>query len=303
MHDDARYTKQFRIYLRDGLDGGLKARADPDGGYPAPPTLADRIAQGILDASPLRHIASVETITSDALIVQEEDKPEEELDPECACLTTRPLVGKRIIPVHEMYAQPKASQKMVDDLPDIENWIAAKASDIFARMETDAFINGSGVGQPHGLLTCAERKQIEVVRSDLSGIVSFYSLFDLRNHLGEEHAKNAWFIMNRATLQSVRFIRDGSGNFIWRPGLSAGAPDTLLGTPIQIIDDMPNPAPHALAVAVGDFNAGYRIVDRTGVRVLRDPHTDKPFVKFYTTKRVGGDVINPDAIKVLRLAA
>lgn len=305
MHDETEYSKAFRNYLRSGIDAGLEALADPDGGYIAPPSMADQIMQGIFDLSPFRRLAAVETILTDAMTVLDKDQPDdEEWAPEVIGVTTHPLVGKRSIPVHELYAQPKATQKLVvDSAVDIETWISGKVSEIFARKESEAFINGGGVGQPHGILPCAQRGQIAVTRSGKNGEVTPRGVIDLHRSLPEKFTKRAWFIMNRSTVQSVRLLQNPAGGYLWQPGLAAGAPDTLAGVPVHVVNDMPHAARDSLSVAVGDFQAGYQIVDRSGIRTLRDPFTDRPFVKFFTTKRVGGDVINPNAIKVMALAA
>lgn len=252
----------------------------------------------------------METISSDTLdLLEDKDEAASGWTTETGAVsdTTTPQVGKRSIPVFEMYAQPKATQKLVDDAAiDIENWIAEKVADVFSRKENTAFISGNGVSQPRGLLTYAAGTgwgQIEQVNSGTSAAVTADGLIKVYYALKEDHATRATFLMNRSLVQAVRLLKDSTNQYIWQPGLAAGAPDTLMGVPVRMAADMPVAASGSLSVAVGDFKSAYLVVDRIGIRILRDPFTDKPFVKFYTTKRVGGDVVNFDAIKLLKLAS
>jgi HK97 family phage major capsid protein len=222
--------------------------------------------------------------------------------------TATPSIAKRHIQTHEMYAQPKATQKLVDDSAiDIEAWLSGKIADIFARTQNTAFIGGSGVGQPRGILTYAAGAswgQIQQVNSGTNGQVTADGLINLFYALKDGYARRASFLMNRSVVQQVRLLKQATTNqYMWQPGLAAGAPDTLLGVPVYMASDMPTAATNSLSVAVGDFKAGYQIVDRIGMRILRDPYTEKPFVKFYATARVGGDVVNSDAIKLMKLSA
>lgn len=313
------YKKAFCNYLRKGMDAGLEelhtkalsVGSDPDGGYMVTPTMSQNIIKTVQENSPMRMLASVETISSDSLeILEDYDEAAAGWTTETGAVSdsTTPQIGKRSIAVHELYAQPKATQKLVDDAAiDIENWIGGKVAAIFARKESAAFINGSGSGQPRGILTYTagtDWGEVEQVISGSDGAVTADSLVQLYYSLKEEYASRASFLMNRSVVQSVRLLKDGTTDqYIWQPGLAAGAPDTLLGVPVVESNDMPTAAVDSLSVALADFSQAYLIVDRIGIRTLRDPYTDKPFVKFYTTKRVGGDVTNFDAIKLLKLAA
>jgi len=221
--------------------------------------------------------------------------------------TNTPQINKKSISVHEIYAQPKATQKLIDDSAiDIESWIAEKVADIFSSTENSAFISGNGSGKPKGILAYTAGTafgEIEQVDSEEDGVVTADSIVKLYYALKDEYAKNATFLMNRATVQAVRLLKESTTDqYLWQPGLAAGSPDTLLGVPVKQASDMPVPAADSLSIALGDFSRGYKIVDRVGMRILRDPFTDKPFVKFYTTKRVGGEVVNFEAIKLLKLA-
>lgn len=313
------YGKAFCNYLRKGMDAGLEAfqskslsvGSDPDGGYLVTPAMSSRIVQAVFETSPLRALASVETISSDALeLIDDHDQAAAGWTSETGAIseTSSPTLAKRNIPTHELYAQPKATQKLVDDAAiDIEAWLSGKIADIFARKESTAFISGNGVGQPRGILTYASGTswgQVEQVNSGSNGAVTADALINLFYSLKDAYSKRASFLMNRTVVQSVRLLKQATTNqYMWQPGLAAGTPDTLLGVPVHLAADMPAAQTGSLSVAVGDFKSAYQIVDRRGIRILRDPFTEKPFVKFYATKRVGGDVINFDAVKLMKLSA
>lgn len=312
------YRKAFRNYLRKGMDAGLEqiqlkalsVGTDADGGYLVTPSMAQTIAALISESSPMRALASVETISSDSLDLIEDTGEMAAAwvaeDGERADTTTA-QIGRNSIETHEMFAQPKATQKLIDDASiDIEGWVAQKVAEKFARLEATAFISGDGSGKPKGILSYTAGTswgQVQQVLSGTDGTVTADGLIKLYYALKDEFAKRATFLMHRTTVQAVRLLKEATTNqYLWQPGLAAGTPDTLLGVPVALAADMPTPANDALAVAVGDFKAGYLIVDRIGIRTLRDPYTAKPFVKFYTTKRVGGEVVNSEAIKLLKLA-
>jgi len=317
VEKNGEYSKAFRNYLRKGMDAGLEAlqtkalsvTSDPDGGYMVTPTMSATIVQAIFETSPIRQLASVETISTDALELIDDHNPlaagwtAETVD---ITETATPALAKRNIPTQELFAQPKATQKLIDDAAvDVESWLANKIADIFGRTQNTAFVNGSGVGQPRGFLTYAAGAswgQIQQIGTGSSGVVTADSLIQLFYSLKDAYMKRATFLMNRTVVQSVRLLKETTNQYIWQPGLAAGAPDTLMGVPVMMAADMPVAAANSLSVAVGDFKSGYQIVDRQGISILRDPFTEKPFVKFYATTRVGGDVINFDAIKLLKLA-
>lgn len=312
------YYKAFNGYLRKGVESGLgdlqtkaiSVGSDPDGGFLVTDAMSETIVKRIYESSPIRQLARVETISTDSLdVIEDSGEAAASWTTETGAVseTNSPQIGKHNIAVHEMYAQPKATQKLVDDASiDIEQWIAEKVAEKFARLEATGFISGTGTGQPKGILSYAAGTswgQIQQVNSGTNGAVTADSLIQLFYALKEEHARNATFLMNRTVLQSVRLLKEATtSQYLWQPGLSAGAPDTLLGVPVVQAADMPVAATNALSVAVGDFRQGYLVVDRVGLRILRDPFTEKPFIKFYTTRRVGGEVVNYDAIKLLKLA-
>lgn len=301
------------------MDAGLEAlqtkalsvTSDPDGGYLVTPTMSATIIQAIFETTPMRQIAAIETISTDALEMIDDHTAlsagwtaGETVD--ITVDTATPLIAKRNIPTCELYAQPKATQKLIDDAAiDVESWLAGKIADIFSRTQNTAFVSGTGVGQPRGILTYASGTswgQLQQIATSSSGNVTADSLIALFYSLKDVYMRRATFLMNRSVVQTVRQLKETTNQYIWQPGLSAGSPDTLMGVPVMMASDMPVAAANSLSVAVGDFKAGYQIVDRQGIRILRDPFTEKPFVKFYATTRVGGDVTNFDAIKLLKLA-
>jgi HK97 family phage major capsid protein len=315
--NNSEYSKSFRNYLRKGMDAGLEALStkalsvgsDPDGGYLVTSAMTSKIVQAIFETSPMRQLASVETISTDSLdLIDDHDQAAAGWTAETAQITetSTPIIAKRNIPTNQLYAQPKATQKLVDDSAiDIEAWLSGKIADIFARKENTAFVSGNGVGQPRGILTYTAGtswNQIQQVNSGSSGNVTSDGIINLFYSLKDAYAKRASFLMNRTVVQAVRLLKTTTNDYIWHPGLAAGTPDTLMGVPLYLATDMPVAAANSLSVAVGDFQSGYQIVDRQGINILRDPFTEKPFVKFYATKRVGGDVVNFDAIKLLKLA-
>jgi HK97 family phage major capsid protein len=312
----ALYKEAFENYLRKGVEGNLcnletkalSVASDPDGGYLVSPQISDMIIKTVFETSPMRQIANTEVISSDALeILEDRSEAAAGWTTESGAVSdsATPILAKKTIPVHELYAQPKATQKLIDDAAiDIEAWLADKISQIFSKKENTAFVSGDGVGKPRGILTYASGTswgQIEQITSGIDGKIVADKLIEFYYSLKENYAVNASFLMNKETTNIVKKLKY-NGAYLWNPGLALGAPDTLMGIPVHQAADMPIPATDSLSIAIGDFKAAYQIVDRTGIRVLRDPFTDKPFVKFYTTKRVGGDVVNFDAIKILKLS-
>jgi HK97 family phage major capsid protein len=318
--DELEHKEAFCNYLRRGVEEGLpilekkalSASSDADGGFLVTNAMGDSMVQKIFESSPLRQIAGSTTISSDTLDLIEDagDIAAAWSASEAASVSesTTTTISKKSIALYELVAQPKATQRLIDDSSvDIEAWLVGKLVEKFSRLENTAFISGDGSGKPKGILAYSAGTDwgyIEQITSGSNANITTDGLIKTYYSLKEDFARNATFLMNRGSLQQVRLLRESTtGQYLWQPGLAAGAPDTLLGVPVKMAADMPAPATNSLSVAVGDFSRGYQIVDRAGVRVLRDPFTEKPFVKFYTTKRVGGDVVNFDAIKILKLAA
>ncbi len=215
----------------------------------------------------------------------------------------------------ELYASPSATQDILDDaFINLDEWLASEIEDSFAAQETAAFVDGDGSNKPKGFLNytiaangSAAWGQIGYVASGGDGDFAeddpADALIDLIYAPKSQYRPNAHFVMNRRTAAKVRKLKDGDGTYVWQPALTAGQLPLLLGYPVQEIEDMPDVASGTAAIAFGDFARGYLIVDRAGISVLRDPYSAKPYVLFYTTKRVGGGVQNFDAIKVMKFSA
>jgi len=317
------YKAAFDTFLRKGEEvmgpderKALSVGTDPDGGYVVNPDLSGRIVLKVFETSPMRAYASIQVISSDALEglfdlneassgwVGETDSRAE---------TNTPQLGKWRIPAHELYAKPKATQKLLDDASiNMEAWLASKVAEKFSRDEANAFVAGNGVNKPRGFLTYSSGTTlpgtIEQFPSGVNGALAATPdggdvLINALYGLKQQYRANATWFMNRASTKLVRKAKDSNGSYIWVPGIAAGQPASLLGYPVASFEDMPDPATNSLSIAVGDMREAYQIVDRLGIRTLRDPYSAKPYVEFYTTKRVGGDVVNFEAIKLIKLGS
>lgn len=293
---------------------------DTDGGFFVTPDVSGRIVQRVFEISPIRQIADVMSIGSDALEGLE-DLAEADAgwvgETGTRSDSNTPTVGKYRIEAFEMFAKPKASQKLLDDSSvDIEQWLAMKTAKKFASLEGSAFCIGDGVVKPRGLTSYTPVTTDDATRAwgapqyvptGASG--AFHTtqadpLFDLLSKFKDNYLGNARWVTRRSVIAAVRKFKTSTTlEYIWQPGLQAGQPDKLLGYPITIAEDMPAIAANSFSMAFGDFKQGYQIVDRLGVRTLRDPYTDKPYVVFYTIKRTGGGIIDFDAIKFIKFAA
>jgi HK97 family phage major capsid protein len=264
----------------------------------------------------MRAFASIQVISTDALeglFDLERAAAVWVGETEARAETATPKLGKWRIPVHELSAQPAATQKLLDDASlNMEAWLAQKVALEFALAENAAFVNGTGAERPRGFLTYADGTTlpgtIERVKTTVNGDFAAAPaggdiLIDALYSLKAPYRANATWFMNRATFAKVRKLKDSDGAYIWSPGIAAGQPATLLGYPTASFEDMPDPATGSLSIAVGDMRAAYQIVDRAGIRVLRDPYTSKPFILLYTTKRTGGDVVNFEALKLIEFSA
>lgn len=289
----------------------LSVGSDPDGGYLVSPEVSKNIEEKVFETSPMRKVATIETISTSQW---EEMAETGEADASWVGeQTTRsntgtPTLGKLIIPVHELQAQPAATQSILDDASyDIEAWLSRKVSEKFSRKEATAFFAGTGVGQPKGITQYSSGSiygTLEQVVSGSSSTLTADGLISLQDALFEEFQPGASWFMARATRSVARKLKDSQNNYLWSidRGLNDGVQESLLGKPVYLAADMPAIGSNALSVAYGDFKRGYVIVDRIGIRVLRDPFTSKPNVLFYTTKRVGGAVRNFQAIKLQKIS-
>ncbi len=309
-------------YLRRGRETELKSisgAVQSDGGYAVPRELDAMIARSLKEISPIRQIAQVVQVgsagyrklvtgagTSSGWVSEAAARPE----------TATPTFHEIAPPTGELYANPAASQAMLDDAGfDLEAWLADEIATEFARAEGAAFVNGTGVDQPLGFLMANQSTADDGARTFGSvqyvgsGNASGFDtapeakLIDLVQTLKASHRQGASWVMNSSTMAAVRKLKTSDGAFLWQPGLIEGQPDRLLGYPIIEAEDMPDVAAGATPIAFGNFRSGYLIAERTATSILRDPFSNKPFVHFYATKRIGGQVLDSDAIKLLKIEA
>ncbi len=298
-------SKAFNDYLRKGRisDFITKSLSTDDGeaGVSVVNSLNAKIISEVNAKSIMRQLSSIETISTSALdLIIEDGKFNSGWIGEQGerAVTDTPKLIKKTISVHELYAQPKATQKLIDDAAiDINSWLSERLVDSFIKAENEAFITGNGDKKPFGILTNADVEKV-----DVGATVTTDILLQLINELGEEYIGNASFLMNRSTLAEIQGLKDQTGRFIWQQSLSEPLKQTIFGIPVFCSSYMPNIAENNLAIAIGDFKSAYKIVDRANIAVMRDPYTDKPFIKFYAVKRVGGDVVLPSALRFAKFA-
>jgi HK97 family phage major capsid protein len=321
---EAPHQKAFNAYLRSGDDDGLRgleiegksmsSAVNSDGGYLVDSQTADQVKAVLNTTASIRAVANVvnvEAASYDVLIDSGEAGAGWADETSSTGETGTPTIERITIPLHELSALPKTSQRLLDDSAfDIESWLAGRIADKFARAEAAAFVNGDGVDKPTGFLTHASVDNDVWTWGNLGYVPTGQdgdfnggdALIDLVYALGAQYRAGASFVMNSKTAGAVRKLKDVDGRFLWSDGLAAGEPARLLGYPVLIAEDMPDVASGATAIAFGDFGAGYTIVERPDLRVLRDPFSAKPHVLFYATKRIGGDVSDFAAIKLLKFS-
>lgn len=320
------YKNAFMDYLRHRGDEktlspdalkALSVGSDTDGGYVVDPDTSGRVVGRVFETSPMRQYATIQTIGTDALEgLHDTDEAASGWvgETEARSETGTPTLDKWRIPVHEQYAKPKATQKLLDDASiNMESWLAMKIADKLGRTENTAFVTGDGIGKPRGFTTYSdyasagvfELGAIEQFGTGVSGDFAAAPaggdvLIEALYGLKMQYRNNATWFMNRSTTSEVRKLKDSDGAYLWQPGIAAGQPASILGYPMASFEDMADIAANSLSIAVGDMREAYTIVDRIGIRVLRDPYSAKPYIEFYTTKRVGGDVVNFEAIKLIK---
>jgi HK97 family phage major capsid protein len=298
----------------------LSAGSDPDGGYMLPTPTVGRMVKKIYEQSVMRQICNVVPISTDALEgIVDNDESDAGWVSEMGSRsdTDTPQVGKYRIEAHEMYAQPKVTQKLLDDAAtDVEGWLANKTADKFARVEATGFMTGDGAGKPRGLTSYATAATaddtrawgtFEHVKSGANGDFTTTKADPLQDLLGafkDQYLQNASFLMRREVRTKIRKMKEAtSDRYLWEPSMQAGQPDRLLGYAARVDQYMPALATDSLSLAFGDFREAYTIVDRIGVRTLRDPFTAKPYIRFYSTKRTGGGATNFEAVKFIKFSA
>ena len=309
-------------YLRQGREGELKSMtigSVSDGGYAVPTELDARIAEKLIPISPIRAIAQVvQTSTSDYRKLVSLGGTVSGWVSETAARTgtSAPSFAEIIPPSGDLYANPSASQQMLDDAAfDLEGWLAQEVATEFGRAEGAAFVNGTGASQPKGFLATPSAATPDATRpfgtlqylasgdAATLGTAPDLLLIDVVMSLKAGHRQGASWVMNARTLSAVRKLKDADGAFIWQGSLLDGQPDRLLGYPVVEAADMPDIGAGATPIAFGNFQNGYIITERFGTRLLRDPYSNKPFVNFYATRRIGGQVLDSEAIKLVKIAA
>lgn len=313
---DAAYTDAFKAHMRSGdIQASLNKGVAEEGGLLAPTEWDRSLEKRLLILSPIRSIAKVQKTSKASFtklftehgmtsgwVGETDARPE----------TGTPKFKQISYSTGEIYVNPSATQTMLDDAEiNLESWLMGEIDQEIALKESQAFLTGDGVNKPHGLLTYVEGGAnaakhpwgaIKVVPSNAASTITADSLIDLVYSLPAAYASNARFILNRKTLALIRKLKDGQGNYLWQPSFVAGQPSTILGFPVTEVADMPDVDANAVALMFGDFSQGYMVLDRVGIRVLRDPYTHKPHISFYTTKRVGGGLLNPDCMKAMKIS-
>lgn len=314
---DKEYNSSFEAHMRKGdVQAALNKGTADEGGYLTPVEWDRTITDKLRDESPMRQLAQVQ-VTSKAgwkklfnmggagsgWVGETAARPE----------TATPVLAELGFGHGEIYANPAATQQILDDAEiNIEAWLASEVQAEFAEQEGVAFISGDGVNKPAGILTYVTGGSnaakhpfgaIKAINSGAAADISSDAVLDLIYGLPKKYRQGAQFLTNNLTIAKVRKLKDGQGNYLWQPSAQAGQPATLHGYGLAEDENMPDVAANALPILFGDFKRGYLIIDRMGIRVLRDPYTKKPYVLFYTTKRVGGGVQNPECLRALKVAA
>ena len=318
---EAPHQKAFEAYVRSGDDADLRGlemegkamstAVNSDGGYLVDPQTSETVKSVLNATASIRAVAQVVNVDAtsyDVLVDHTELGTGWATETGSVSETASPTFDRITIPLHELSALPKASQRLLEDVAfDIEGWLAKRIADKFARAEAAAFVSGDGVDKPTGFLTHTAVENgawswsnLGYVPTGTAGGTDADPIVDLVYALGAEYRANATFVMNSKTAGDVRKLKDADGRFLWSDGLAAGEPARLMGYPVLICEDMPDPATDSLSIAFGDFAAGYTVAERPDLRILRDPFSAKPNVLFYATKRVGGDVTDFAAIKLLK---
>jgi HK97 family phage major capsid protein len=319
-------TKQFvDRYLRHGNAAGIEVKAvdgsaDSTGGYAVPQEIDTAIASTLASISPIRAIANVVTVGSSGyrkLVTSGGTVSGWAAENAARAETATPTFNEVAPPMGDLFANPAATQAMLDDAAfDLEGWLAGEIATEFARAEGAAFVNGDGVNKPKGFLQAPKSAAQDGARA--FGTLQYLPtgadgafpasepedlLVDLVQSLRAPYRQGAVFVMNATTLATIRKMKTAEGQFLWSPGLVTGQPDTLLGYPVVEAGDMPDVGSGTTPIAFGNFKAGYLIAERGETAILRDPFSHKPFVHFYATRRIGGTVADSEAIKLIKFSA
>lgn len=317
------HKSAFHGYIRNGETHNLRnyeqkalsVSSDPDGGYLVPQETETAVMQSLKEDSPIRAIAGIRQVSGTVYkkpfsiegpgsgwVAEAAARPE----------TSSTTLAELSFPTMELYAMPAATSTLLDDSAvNIDDWIAEEVRTAFAAQETTAFVTGNGINKPKGFLdytSVAESSwswgNVGYVATGTDGDFAVSdpsdNLIDLIYTVKSAYRANSRWVLSRSTQAEIRKIKDADGNYIWQPAMHAGEAPSLLGYPVTEVEDMPAIGSDSLSIAFGNFNRGYLIVDRLGLRILRDPYSSKPYVLFYTTKRVGGGIQDFDAFKFLK---
>ncbi|UYN99697.1 MAG: phage major capsid protein [Devosia sp.] len=315
---DGEYKEAFSAYVKRGEEKALSIGVPADGGYVVPAEVETEITRLMTHVSPIRAIAGVRQVSGSVY-----KRPITVSGPQTGWVgetASRPTTDSQVLaelsyPTTELYAMPAATSAFLDDAAvDVGQWIADEVNAAFAAQETTAFVNGDGTNKPSGFLAGTKVAETSWAWGSLGYLATGVSgampasnpsdiLIDLVYALKAGYRQNANWVMNRKTQGALRKLKDADGNYLWQPAASADGRASFMGFPLVEAEDMPNIAANSFSIAFGDFRRGYLIVDRQGVSVLRDPFSAKPYVLFYTTKRVGGGIADFDAIKLLKFGA
>jgi HK97 family phage major capsid protein len=326
--DHAPHRKAIGDYLRHGDENGLRGLSverkglttsvASEGGYLVDGQTAGRISNILRGAGSIRSVATIATVEAgvfEVLVDTGELETGWIVEGASPAETDATRIDKITIPLHELAAMPRASQRLLEDSAfDIEGWLAERIADKFARAENAAFTNGDGVDKPRGFLTHPQVPVANWAWGSLGYVATGAAggfdatdpadaIVDLIYSLGAQYRGGAVFAMNSKTAGAVRKMKDAEGRFLWAESLSSDQPARLMGYPVVTVEDMPDIGPGAVAIAFGDFGAGYTIAEKSDVRILRDPYSAKPHVQFFASARVGGDVTDFAAIRLLKFSA
>lgn len=310
---DKEYSDSFMAHMRRGeVSASLNKGTAAEGGFTVPTEWDRTVTDKLVLVSPMRELCSVQSVagagykklinlrgTGSGWVGETAARPE----------TNTPQFAEQAYSWGEIYANPSATQQMLDDSElNLEQWLAGEVQTEFSYQENKSFVSGDGTNKPRGLLTYAAGGAnlhplggIATTASGGVGVITSDALLALIYSLPSAFTGNARFAFNRNTHKLIRTLKDGQDNYLWQPSMVAGQPAQLAGYDITEVPDMPDVATNALSIAFGDFKRAYKILDRIGVRVLRDPFTNKPYVSFYTTKRVGGGLENPECMKFMKV--
>ncbi len=314
IYEDLEYKAAFDNYIRRGVENDLvklekksepitMSTADTAGGYLMYPNIQKLIIDRLAENCVMRKICSVQEISTGSLdvITNSEFSANWNAEDGTVSDTNGGVLTRKTIPTYDLMAQPKVTQKLLDDYAiNFEEWLAMQLSEQFLVAEETAFISGNGIGKPKGILNYSNSDVARMTATTTNDYFNENDILSFYYSLDERYVKNASFLMSRSTEEKIRKLKDStSGQYLWNPSLLSDSQGTLLGCPVYTTPNLDAVGTSKECIIFGDFKY-YQIVDRMGIKILRDPYTAKPFVRFYTTKKVGGDVIKPEAFKVFK---